>query len=660
MVDRGTSYSSGHLIGGAFRSLAAKAVATVCALGVPIALAFSPAPAAAVVAELGGHGYGITLRHGVDPADLAQSYLAARKAPSSLAGARRFDEAPLGGTELENLEEGPVMHSATTHVVYWDPTGQFTPTTKGIINGFFADVAGDSGLSTNVFAIAGQYTDATGNAAYSSTFAGALLDAHAYPTTGNCTFPARGDKGPFEKCLFDHQLREELTAFIAKEGLPRGPTQLYMLLLPHRVATCVEQLAEVAKGVFEQVCSSNFFCAYHSFISPGSANEVIYADIPFSLLDTASAKACQSDGQEERQLPNGDGGVSDTETRFADIALKYISHEFMEAVTDPLVGFDTAWVDEEGREIGDKCNAVPLEPEDLGEPEFDVHAFTPTLGGNATLGTLFNQSIHGGSFYLQSEWDNAAKACLMKPLSLGAVSFAVPSATAGAPVTFIGSAFDPYAGFEPTWTFGDGAIGSGTSASHTYATAGEFTVTMTPRDRLTNATGPTVSHTIVVGAAPVAATVAVAPPPTAPAAVAAVAAVTPRSAFTAATVVVNPKTGLVTLTTSVLDPGMFSFRATFPNGRFGAFASSACRKPRIRLTGRCLPATIVYASGSRSFATAGRVRVTLKPSASALRALKRALRQRRGLPVTLVLTFQSARGGAAFSRSQSLIVRPRR
>src|SRR5258707_13621738 len=177
---------------------------------------------------------------------------------------------------------------------------------------------------------------------------------------------------------------------------------------------------------------------------------------------------------------------------------------------------------------------------------------------------------------------------------------------------------------------------------------------MTPRDRLTNATGAAVSHAIVVGAAPVAAPVAVVAPPKA------VAAVTPHSTFAAATAVVNQNTGVVTLTTSVLDPGRLSFRATFANGRFGAFASSACRRPRIKLARRCLPATIVYASGSKVFAGAGRVRVRLKPSASAVRALERALRRHRGLPLTLVLTFQSARGGAAFSRSQSLIVRPRR
>jgi hypothetical protein len=652
MVDRLTTSSLGRLIGGAVRPLAAKRVALVCALGALVALAFSAAPAGAMVAELGGHGYGITLRQGVNQVALAQSSLAARRTPSSRAGARRFDEPPLGGTRLENLENGPVMHSATTHVVYWDPTGQFTSTTKGIINGFFGGVAADSGLPTNVFAIAGQYTDATGNAAYRSTFAGALVDTHPYPTTGDCTIPSGGDQGPFEKCLFDHQLRAELTAFIAKEGLPTDPTQLYMLLLPHRVVTCVEEEAEVAEGVFEQACSNNVFCAYHSSIRPGGSNEVIYADIPFSLLDSTFAKGCQADGQEERQLPNGDGGVTNAETRFADIALKYISHEYIEAVTDPLVLFDTAWVDREGLEIGDKCNAVPLIGEEEPEPGLDLHAFTPTLGGSPVAGTLFNQVINGGHYYLQSEWDNAAKACLMKPLPLGEGSFAVPSATAGAPVTFTGSAFDPYAGFEPTWTFGDGASASGTSPSHTYSTAGEFTVTMTPRDRLTGATGPAVSHTIVVAAAPVAA-IAVPPP-------AAVAAVSPRSAFAAATAVVNPKTGVVTLTTWVLDPGTFSFRATFPNGRFGAFVSSACRKPRVKLAGRCLPATIVYASGSKAFAAAGRVRVTLKPTASALKALKRALRQRHSLPVTLILRFQSIRGGAAFSRSQSLIVRPRR
>ena len=32
------------------------------------------------------------------------------------------------------------MHSVTTHVIYWDPNKEFTSTTKGIVDGFFANV----------------------------------------------------------------------------------------------------------------------------------------------------------------------------------------------------------------------------------------------------------------------------------------------------------------------------------------------------------------------------------------------------------------------------------------------------------------------------------------------------------------------------------------
>ena len=448
--------------------------------------------AGAVVTGSGAHGYGITPIGGAAESTLTSAYR------SRVSGARaqvhRADEPPFGGSELENVENGPVMHKVTTHVVYWDPGSQFTSTTKGIVEGFFNDVAHDSGRATNTFAVAGQYTDATGHAAYDSTFGGAVVDAHAYPTTGNCTAPNEVDKGPFTACLFDGQLQSELTSFIAENGLPRGSQQLYFVLLPHNVATCLPE-----KIAGKQVCSNNFFCAYHSWIEPGS-NEVIYADIPFSLLDTNFAKGCQADGFAPIQLPNGDIGTSNTETRFADVALKYMTHEYIEAVTDPLVNApgETAWVDQFGEEIGDKCNSIPFTPEEEGEPGFDKHAFSPTLGGSGAAGTLFDQSIDGGHFYLQSEWDNAAEACLMKPLSLGAAAFTPTSGTAGTPVPLHASAADPYGAFEPTWSFGDGSEGVGASIAHTYAAPGEYTVTMTPKDALTDSTATAVTHTVKI------------------------------------------------------------------------------------------------------------------------------------------------------------------
>ena len=644
----------------AFRSSrprVARAILALYGLAAALVLAVGAAPAAAVVAALNGHGYGITPIRGADEEGLIAKFEAQRSA-RRLAHplAQRHDVGPLGGTQLVNAETGPVMHSVTTHVIYWDPNGEFTSATKRIVDGFFSDLAHDSGAATNVFAIAGQYTDSAGNAAYSSIAGEPKTDTEKYPETEKCEAPAgpEADPGPpYTECLLDEQIQTELLRFVAAEGLPAGPTQMYFMLLPHQVVTCFNELAEI-NGELERICSSNFFCGYHSHIEGGSSHEIIYADIPFSLLDSGNAKLCQDDGHPVIQQPNPDNaGGQDSETRFADVALKYVSHEYLEAATDPLVEEETAWVDARGREIGDKCNGVDG-PEAGTGIEADPNAFLPVLGGLAAQGTLFDQPINTGHYYLQSEWDNAAEACRMQPLSLGAGSFVAPSTTAGVPASFTAGATDPYGAFEPTWNFGDGASATGVSVQHTYAAAGQYLATMSPKDRLTNATGVAVSHTIVVGAAPVAAPVPVVRPPKA------VAAVTPHSNFAAATAVVNPKTGVVTLTTSVLDPGRFRFRATFRNGRFGAFASSACRKPRIKLAGRCLPARIVYASGSRAFAAAGRVRVTLKPTASALKALKRALRERRGLPVTLVLTFQSRRGGAPFSRSQSLIVRPRR
>jgi hypothetical protein len=77
----------------------------------------------------------------------------------------------------------------------------------------------------------------------------------------------------------------------------------------------------------------------------------------------------------------------------------------------------------------------------------------------------------------------------------------------------------------------------------------------------------------------------------------------------------------------------------------------------VRLAGKCRPSTIVFARGSRAVAGAGAVTLKLKPSASALKALKNALKQKQGLPVTITLTFQSARGGRPVSHAQVLTVR---
>ncbi len=270
----------------------------------------------------------------------------------------------------------------------------------------------------------------------------------------------------------------------------------------------------------------------------------------------------------------------------------------------------------------------------------------------------------------------AAHEVLVDAPPTAAFSVTTASPTAGSAVSFDGSASSDSDGFitSRSWEFGDGSIGSGSFASHTYAKAGSYEVTLTVTDNAGVSTS--VTHSIAVAAAPsgggggggggggtgggpggpttptttapTSTTANVTPPPVA------------DSSFTTSSAV-NAKTGAVTFTISVLDPGTLTLGATFPNGRFGAFAStSKCKAGQRRLAGKCRPAKIVFAKGSQAVGAPGSVTVTLKPSASALKALKSALRQKKGVPVSVVLTFQSSLGGAPVSHTQTVTVKPKK
>ena len=241
---------------------------------------------------------------------------------------------------------------------------------------------------------------------------------------------------------------------------------------------------------------------------------------------------------------------------------------------------------------------------------------------------------------------------LFKP-SLPTAAITMPSGvTAGSTAGFnAGASSDPYPGASitgATWSWGDGSSATGVSATHTYAAPGAYTVTLTVTDSY-GFTSPPATATVNVAAVPAAATTPVATTTRT---------VTPSSAFTTARATINAKTGAITLTTSILNPGRLSWLATFPNGKFGAFASSSrCREGQIKLGGRCLPAKIVFARGGKAVGAPGRVSVTLKPSASALKALKRALKQHKGVPVAIVLTFRSSLGASPVSHPKTVIVK---
>ena len=134
---------------------------------------------------------------------------------------------------------------------------------------------------------------------------------------------------------------------------------------------------------------------------------------------------------------------------------------------------------------------------------------------------------------------------------------------------------------------------------------------------------------------------------------------TPDSNFTALGVTLSSRTGAITFTESVNDPGMFSWLLTFQNGRFGAFASKStkCKNGLVKLSGRCRPSRIVFGKGAQAVAAAGTVTFAVRPGRSASMALRNTRKQRRGIPVAATLTFQSSHGGSPVSHTRSLTVK---
>ncbi|HWX74394.1 MAG TPA: hypothetical protein VNZ05_03755, partial [Solirubrobacteraceae bacterium] len=136
----------------------------------------------------------------------------------------------------------------------------------------------------------------------------------------------------------------------------------------------------------------------------------------------------------------------------------------------------------------------------------------------------------------------------------------------------------------------------------------------------------------------------------------------PNSNFKVLSASLSLSTYAITFVESISDPGTFSWVLWFENGKFGVFASSTskCKAGQIRLRGKCRPAKVLFARGSETLANAGSVTFTVKPTRAGVKALRRAFKLNKGLPVTANVTFQSARGGTPVSRVQSLIVKGRR
>jgi hypothetical protein len=351
---------------------------------------------------------------------------------------------PSGSPPLE-WHGGPVMTSQEAFAIFWAPSGfSFPSGYEAAITEYLENVAGDSGLSTNVYSVSAQYKGSNGHATYADTFGGSVDDEDAYPSSGTC--PAyKGVLGvEYTACLSDAKIKAEVASVVASEGWPSGIGAEYYVVLPPEVGSCFGTTAK--SGCFDEE-----FCAYHSFVpSP----KLVYANISYSPGDPLACGV--------GEYPNGHSNGN------ADDTFSSLSHEANESITDPELN---AWFDEEGFENGDECRNTPFE-EDYGPP----------LGGSS--GSLFNEEIGSGDYYLQQEWSNDIEDCAQR-VGPATPVIANPGAVApGQAVQFNGSGSVAGDGgiVSFKWEFGDGGIGSGSKPTHSYATAGTYTVTLTLTD----------------------------------------------------------------------------------------------------------------------------------------------------------------------------------
>jgi hypothetical protein len=303
-----------------------------------------------------------------------------------------FDLQPIPGPLL--YHRGRVLHTNAVRTIYWIPAGYgVSPGYQALVDGFLANVAADSGRTGNVYASDTQYFDSTfGRIQYSTAFLGGTVDTNPFPVDAT-TFRTECYTGG--ACLTDTELVNEIEAVKAANGWSGGLDMLYVILTPRNVNICVDW----APGV---PCSTNTFCAYHSWDGLSSNPAIIYAVEPYFPIGEPGC-----DGGEH---PNGND---------ADLTINTLSHEHNEAITDPTFG---GWYDAQGEENGDKC-------------AFNFGARLGTTG----LGR-YNQVINGSFYFLQREWSNALNGCFQVDVPT-VTGLSTLSAPAGADVGITGANF---------------------------------------------------------------------------------------------------------------------------------------------------------------------------------------------------------------------------
>lgn len=277
-----------------------------------------------------------------------------------------------GGTGNLLYHAGGQVQTGTHHTysIYWGTNFTYANTTtyQSLIDGYFQNVAADSGKTSNVYYSDTQYyqtiNSITTPITYSEAFGGTYSDP-VLPTSSGCSSTAGGSL-----CVSDAQVQAEVAKARAVNGWPDGLNSEYFVFLANGVSTCTSSRS----------CAFSQFCAYHSHYADAAGNNVLYANQPFTGYNlTACSGAVGS--------PNQNAA--------ADATISVVSHEANETITD---GLGNAWYDSSGNENGDKC----------------AYKYGTALG--VVNGGNYNQGIGTGKYELQQEWSNQSSGCVLTNL----------------------------------------------------------------------------------------------------------------------------------------------------------------------------------------------------------------------------------------------------
>lgn len=375
------------------------------------------------------------------------------------------------GSDLLQYYGGPLMTTAPLRIraIFWGSPGSFASgpdhSYEDAVVQYLRNVAADSGKVTNDYSVVSQYTD--GNGATGSPVTDHLeLASVLNDTTDYGSVPPGADRScaGVTNCVTDGQVRDEIEADIDAQGWPRNPAaspqDLYAVFLPPGVEQCASP----------GVCANNVYCAYHDEIDIGGTAS------PYAIMPFTDLQSCWNGSAPGDLNPN------------ASNVIESLTHEVIEAATDPEPYSGTGWVTSSFSEIGDLCHT----------------AHGPALG--EMDGGLFNQLISGQPYEIQQMWSNAPAAGGTDITGCVGRSGPTPQmnapavATTGSRQSFHGGgSFDvegPITRY--SWDFGDGTpveTGNKAHASHTYADPGSYDLRLTVAD----ATGPSSSSTQIQG-----------------------------------------------------------------------------------------------------------------------------------------------------------------